>query len=213
MLPGGFLTSTGGIEFPPTEPPQTVPTLAMYDTSLFDPPATPTAGSKLWDTFSTWVDLDFDDTPDPGEYLNLGGYTHQPVASTWRGRLTMAVGAFASGFDPAASNLLAVVDLRKVPTDPEFVEQFVLGSGGSPALAGANLYSIGLDGLCAFGPEPHRFDVNNNDLINAGDLATWERGNGSRDVNDDGLVTLTDRDALVTLLRANEASDMVEGRN
>ena len=64
----------------------TVPTLALYDVELLDPPATPTIGSQLWNSaLSTWVDLDFDGVIDPGEYFNIGGYTHQPVVSTWRG--------------------------------------------------------------------------------------------------------------------------------
>lgn len=212
LIANRLIATTGGIESS-FNLGDTVPTLSLYDMDLLDPPATPTVGSQVWNSaLSTWVDLDFDGVIDPGEYFNVGGYTHQPVVSTWRGRNTMAVGSFATGDNPAASNLLAVVDLDLDPSSPSFVQQFVAGAGGSPAVAGPNLYSIGLSGLTAYGPEPERFDVDSDKLINAGDLAKWERGQGSRDINDDGSVTTGDREALVTLLRAGEVSDMLEGR-
>ncbi len=215
MMPEGLIASTGGLQSlcDDPNPIDTVPSMSLYEIALMDPPAAPTTAALRWDTaVSTWVDLDFDGIIDCAEYFNLGGYTQQPLVSLWKGRRSMAVGAFALGYQAAAPDYLTVCDIKLAPSNPAFVKELVPGAGGSAVLAGPNLYSIGSDGLCAFGPEPTRFDVDIDKSINAGDLAKWERGQGNRDINDDGSVTTSDRDALTTLLRANEVSDMLEGR-
>lgn len=213
VIPGGQILTTGGLEGINPGDTDTVPSLCLYSTSLMDPPASPTTGSLVWNSaIDTWIDLDFDGVMDPGEYLNIGGYTHQPLVSLWKGRPSIAVGSFAPGFSPSAAPSLWVLDLQLNPVHPSFVKDTVTGAGGSPSLAGPNLYSIGSEGLCAFGPEPVRFDVDCDKKVDAGDLAKWDRGQGNRDVNGDGSVTGADRDAVVTLLRANEPADMLEGR-
>ncbi len=211
VLPGGFVGVSAGLQslFALSD---TVPTLSMHDTSLFDA-GSPTMGGLLWNSaMATWVDLNFDNIMDPGEYMSIGGYTHQPLVSLWKGHAHMAIGTFAPGDSTVLSSLFQIVDLQAGPLSPSFVFEQVDGAGGSPSLAGPNMYSVGTEGLCAFGLEPARFDIDLDDTINSGDLAKWERGQGQRDIDDDGSVTNSDRDALVTLLRAEEPSDMLEGR-
>lgn len=215
MLPEGLIASCGGLQSlcDDPNPVDTVPSLSLHNALLMDAPGSPTTAAMHWDSaVATWVDLDFDGTIECGEYFNLGGYTQQPLVSLWKGKRTMAVGAFAIGYQPAAPDYLTVCDVKLAPTNPAFVKELVAGAGGSVSIAGANLYSVGTDGLCAFGPEPSRFDIDQDKHINPGDLAKWESGSGSRDVNDDGSITTGDRDALTTLLRANEVEDMLEGR-
>ena len=86
-------------------------------------------GAKLWQ----WTDA--------------GSWTHQPIV----------VGDVLYVGTPAADSYapctwLHGLDLTRTPQDPGFVIDEFEGAGSSPAYANGNVYTIGADGLHAFGP-------------------------------------------------------------
>lgn len=183
------------------------PSLLWLDSSLG--PA-----AMLWHAArDTWIDADGDGRYDAGEYLRLSGYNTQPAASIFAGRTRLLVPTMQpSGTTINTGESLSIVDPSLTPVQLGFVTQSVALAGGSVALAGANAYSIGSAGLVAFGPVPARFDVNTDSRRNIDDLYAWEAGTGQRDVDNDGVVTSADRDALRALLRSDEPRIMEEQR-
>ncbi len=111
-----------------------------------------TSGTMLWDTaLDTWVDLNSNTVMDPGEFLLVGWWTHQPVAWT-----SARTGLWAGAITPGTTNFgactdLYLLDLARHPSDPGFVLDHAPGAGTSPAAADRMLLSVGPAGLAAFG--------------------------------------------------------------
>ncbi len=185
---------------------------------LFNPTGSATCTDHLlWETSSaTWID-NGNAVIEDGEFNIFGGWTHHPVIiETSSGNTLMYIGAIASSGATADQpyTSLYLVDLAALPTPGNVsgfaVQQFV-GCGSSPALAGANLYSIGAAGLHAFGPSPSSLDVNGDAIGTTEDLYTWETGAGAGgrlDIDRSLAVDNADRDELRTGLRVNESVDM-----
>lgn len=143
-------------------------------------------------------------------FLNAGSWTNQPVAALFGGLGLIAVGSqSANPSNPqTASNDLYLFDTSLFPNQPGFLVRHYQGVGGSPAIVGGSLYSMGTIGLAAFGTTPARLDVDQNNHVNIDDLYAWEMGAGNRDVNGDGVANTVDRSDLRTLLRGGELSTM-----
>lgn len=170
----------------------------------------------LWDSaLDTWED-DGDGRMEPGEFLRLGGWTHQPAAVIQdRQPPLLYTGAIpdAGLFGPYTD--LYAINLNRFPTDSDFIVEHVTQCGATPALADANIYTIGEQGLFAFGPPPPppcNCDVNQDGRVDVDDLYAWEQSRGMRDVNGDGVIDQDDRTLLIQTLRANETADMAYGR-
>lgn len=164
----------------------------------------------LWDSaLATWSDTNGNGVRDAGEYLSIGGWTHQPVAFAASGSTRLLVGTLPAGSGTASPcTHLRVVDLAAAPSSPSFVVSTFLGAGSTPAMVGASIYTIGASGLHAFGP---RFDVNADGSIDIEDLHGWESSGtvpGSRDVDRDGDVDQVDREILIEEIRRDEQRDM-----
>jgi outer membrane protein assembly factor BamB len=200
-LPGGRILLTGGVvgAF------GTVPSIELFQDHGM-------SAEMVWDSaLATWIDANGNGTIDDGEYVAVGGWTQQPVASTFGGGAMAAVGLIpASTF--SASHDLWTLDLSRTPNDPAFYSQHVMGAGGSPAFAGANLYSVGTSGLVSYGPPPAALDLSADSRIGSDDLYLWEEGVGNRDIDGDGLVTQSDRGLLMSALRSAQRAAMTGGR-
>jgi outer membrane protein assembly factor BamB len=83
------------------------------------------------------------------EWTGGGGWSVQPVLVGH----TLYVGVLPVDDDYAPCTELVALDITRTPDDPDFVIESFLGAGSSPAFANGNLYTIGADGLFAFGPE------------------------------------------------------------
>lgn len=143
--------------------------------------------------------------------FNLGGWTHQPIAAQFGGYDVLAVGVPPADFTQVSPEML-IVNLASDPSREDFVLRHYAGSGGSPAIVGSALYSVGTLGLVALGPSPRQLDVNGDGSLGIADLYAWENGTGNRDVNNDGTITGQDRLDLLSFLRAPEAAMMTGGR-
>lgn len=175
----------------------TVPSLQLFEDGG-------ASARMVWDSASaTWMDLNHNGRMDPGEYTPLAGWTHQPAVSSSLGGVTGFVGTLPAGGNgttfPACVKLSAV-DLDVNPGAPGFVRGQFEGAGSSPALADENVYTIGAEGLYAFGPAPFQYDVNGDGEVSMEDLMAWEQGQGDLDVDLDGIVVEWDREALVAEL-------------
>ncbi len=93
------------------------------------------SAQPLWDTYA-----------DSGGSLLVGGWTYQPALA--RQRLYVGVPDTAPVLGPYEE--LRILDLRRTPSDPNFVLAAHEGSGGSPAINCGWLYSIGEAGVVAF---------------------------------------------------------------
>lgn len=182
----------------------TVPTLQLFQDNG-------ASAALLWDSsLATWNDANHNGLRDNGEYMVVGGWHNQPAPFADGSRLL--IGAIGTGSDVTGYGSLLLVDTAIAPSAPGFVVGQRAGVGASPAVAGANVYSLGSAGLMAFGGSPPRCDVNGDGAFNIDDLYAWEQGSGLRDVNRDGSVTSVDRDVLIAELRRDERADMTGGR-
>lgn len=166
--------------------------------------------TMLWDSaVATWTDANSNGVRDTGEYLSIGGWTHQPVAFMHAGGPRLLVGTLPAGSGTASPcTHLRVVDLSVTPDSSSFVAAVFTGAGSTPALVGPSIYSIGAVGLLAFGPD---LDVNADGTLDIEDLHAWEGAApvaGSRDVDRDGDVDASDRLILIEELRRDERRDM-----
>ncbi len=163
----------------------------------------PNTLSMLWDSWTA-------------ASLRVAGWNHQPAATLSRVRHSAAVGTIAANANTLAGQNLKIIDLTQPPTSPGFVIQSTTQAGGSVALAGLNLYSIGTAGLCAFGPAWTNADIDASARITAADLYQWETNwqmnAGPRDVDGDTHHTLTDREVLMDWLRSDERAILTEVR-
>lgn len=208
VLPDGRIILSGGIRSFGS-----VPTIQVFkDHGTF--------ATLLWDSaLATWTDTNGNGTMDLGEYTVLGGWSMQPAFASSPAIPRLFVGAIpANPASTAACTDLYAIDTNKLPLNsagaaqPGYLAMHYVGAGSSPALADANLYTIGAAGLLAFGPPPPRCDVNNDGVVDIEDLYSWFRGSGLRDVNLDGLTNDADRATLEAELRRDEIADMSAGR-
>lgn len=178
-----------------------------------------TSATLLWDSaLATWIDHNANGIREPGEYLSIGGWTHQPAVAHTDTSTTLIVGTLPSGTSTAPANThLRLINLNLAPTAPGFINGTFNGAGSTPALVGSTIYTIGASGLHAFGPD---CDVNADGLIDIEDLYALELSIGSggsggsgggHDVDRNGIMNAADRDALIRELRRDERRDM-EGR-
>jgi outer membrane protein assembly factor BamB len=160
----------------------------------------------LWNSaLSTWNDTNFNGVLNPGEYASFGHYTHQPAISTFAGFARVCVGTAPSGDRVSPPTMLRVIDPAHVPSSAAFIVATAsVQVGGSPALAGLNLYSSGADGLAAFGVSPTSLDVDASGVLLLDDVHSWEAGLGARDIDASGTVSQADRDTLLHALRSRE---------
>lgn len=168
------------------------------------------SATMLWDSaLGTWSDANGNGVRDTGEYLSIGGWTHQPAAFVHATGPRLIVGTLPSGSGTSAPcTHLRVIDLSVAPASPSFVLGTFAGAGSTPAVVGASVYTIGASGLHAFGP---RFDVNGDGASDIEDLHVWESPAAPvawRDVDGDGDVDQTDRSVLIEELRRDEQRDM-----
>lgn len=203
----------------------------VLSTGIASPPGFPDFGSRpsiqlfqdngatadlIWDSaLDTWNDANGNSVIDPGEYLAIGGWTHQPVfVDDDDDCPRLIVGApptnASSLFDPNTD--LLVIDLDLAPSDAGFIIEAFAGAGGSPAVVGNAIYSVGTAGLVAFDNPAPNFDVNGDGSIDIDDLYDWYMGNGDLDINGDGVIDSDDVRLLIWRLRKHERIDMLGGR-
>jgi hypothetical protein len=120
--------------------------------------------------------------------------------------------AASSEDDMGYSTELFLIDPSREPGAPGFIVDYFEGGGGSPIIANGNIYTVGAEGLVAFGPAPARTDVDQDGHASIDDLYAWESGTGARDVDQSGGVDGADRTRLISELRAFKALDMTWGR-
>jgi prepilin-type N-terminal cleavage/methylation domain-containing protein len=138
-LPDGRVVVSGGIDgF------GCAPSLQMFSSG----------GALLWDTaLATWNDLNGNQQLDPGEYLRLGGWTHQPVLIASPTAPRLVSGNLGSTVVGTVQTMLLRLDAG--PTSPQFVEQTIDGPGASPAIAACQgvigAFAAGPNGLFALG--------------------------------------------------------------
>lgn len=152
----------------------------------------------VWDSaMDTWQDLNANGQWDPGEpFLAIGGWTCQPVVVWDEDGRPLAYAGVAPNpkldgyFGPSRS--MRLVDLTKHPRDAGFVVQTAPDCGGSPGLSESELYSVGRDGVYAFGaPSMPRGEI----------LVRWAN-HTLPDFNGDGL--LDGRDFTIAMRYAED---------
>ncbi|MEL7472906.1 MAG: PQQ-binding-like beta-propeller repeat protein [Planctomycetota bacterium] len=159
-----------------------------------------THATRLNDTaLDTFNDLDMDTAIDPGEYLPLGGWTHHPVLLTDVGVPLLLTGEpDLSGLDFAPHNGLRLLNLAQQPTSPAFIEAASPHGGGSPAVAGDCVVSVGATGLVAFGL-CQSADLNHDGAVDIDDLYAFEQS--PSDLSGDGLIDPFDRALIERAIR------------
>ncbi len=146
------------------------------------------SASMRWDSaLDSWVD-DGDGVVEAGEYLRMGGWTHQPVVFDSSAGMRLVVGAIAPGGQASGvQGELRVVDLDATPGDAGFVLGDLVGGGGSAAVGYGFVYSVGAGGLSAFGPTFDR-DLDRDGVVDVEDLYMRRFVDPCRwDVNGDGV--------------------------
>ncbi len=112
-------------------------------------------GTFLWDlAVDSWDDINTNGERDPGEFVDAGGWTLQPLAITTTGKARLVVGSMPAsapfGFEP--SDRLVVIDASWDGTSgwPQLDE--ATGAGSAPAFADGWIFTVGPDGVYAYGP-------------------------------------------------------------
>lgn len=152
---------------------------------------------------TTWV---------TGTQLLMGGRLIQPTVVTSPIGRRVLCSAAGSEDDMGYSTELFLIDPSREPGSPGFLVDYFDDGGGSPIIANGNIYTVGADGLVAFGPTPARTDVNQDGRTTIDDLYAWESGTGARDVDQSGAIDAADRMRLINELRAFHTSDMIGSR-
>jgi outer membrane protein assembly factor BamB len=112
-----------------------------------------TSAALLWDSaLDSWQDHNNNGTMDPGEYLVVGGWTHQPAASSAAGTRLLAGAIPALTF--GACTDLYLLDLERHPQDPGFIVSHFGGAGSTPAIAQGTIFTLGAAGLHALAEAP-----------------------------------------------------------
>jgi outer membrane protein assembly factor BamB len=111
------------------------------------------------------AELLWDTDVDTGGALRVGGWTNHALYSG--GLLYCGAPDGGAFFGPYVE--LMILDTTRTPSEPEFVIARHAGAGGSPALAGGRLFSIGEDGLVGL-PACDACDVNCDGAVDAFDI-------------------------------------------
>jgi outer membrane protein assembly factor BamB len=139
-LPGGFVALSGGLEGFGSRP----------SVQLFRDLGS--AAALEWDTaLDTWEDVNLNGSMDAGEFLLVGGWTHQPAAAEGDG-LVLYAGAVPPGEGGAPCTDVFALDLSFAPGEAGFIAAHRAGAGSTPALSGGWVYTVGAAGLAAFAP-------------------------------------------------------------
>lgn len=111
------------------------------------------AGVLEWDSaLDSWVDLNSNQLMDPGEFVDVGGWTVQPMLSERASGPVLLVGVMPTGSTTSSACVaLRELDLGKHPAAPGFVRESRAGLGTSPAMVDGVVYSVGAAGLHAIG--------------------------------------------------------------
>ncbi len=168
-----------------------------------------------WDSsIETWQDLNGNGEIDPGEFLVVGGWNHQPIVTRTPFGPLLYVGAIptSGSFDSAYTDLYAI-DLTQTQHEAaSVVVEHFSGAGTNPVIAGGRLLVVGDDGLFAFEVPDLHYDINEDGRIDIDDLYAFEQGKGNLDVDGDGIVGAMDRTRLIAFLRRTERRELLEGR-
>ena len=116
-----------------------------------------TSATLLWDSaLATHDDLNANGFWDFGEpFLNIGGWTHQPIALNIAGIPYLLVGTLPEtqpGISIDHNTELRLIDLTKAPTDPAFITEHAISTGNTPAFASGWVYTSGPTGIRAYAP-------------------------------------------------------------
>ncbi len=117
------------------------------------------APTLLWDSaLSTLDDTNTNGFWNFGEpFLSIGGWTHQPIAFTNGNTPMLLVGTLPettiTSFISHNTDI-AMINLTKLPTDPDFIVEQYTGTGSTPAMLGSWIYTPGVNGIHAFAPTP-----------------------------------------------------------
>ncbi len=149
-----------------------------------------TSADRAWDLASaTWDDLNGNDRIDPGEYLALGGWDHQPALLDTADGTALLVGGPTGG--------LALLDLDADPGSDGFVMARTDLGGGSPAVARGVAISAWDDQVVAFALEAGcDADFDGDGSLTIFDFLAYQNafdsGETAADCDDDGSLTIFD---------------------
>ncbi|MFO0857681.1 MAG: PQQ-binding-like beta-propeller repeat protein [Phycisphaerales bacterium] len=145
--------------------------------------------------------------------LRIGGWNHQPAATLTRGKHLLVTGTIAANANTNPAQGLKIIDLTLPPSNPNFAMQGNALAGGSVAIAGLNIFSVGSAGLCEFGPSWTKADIDANATIATADVYQWETNwqsnSGPRDVDGDAVFSMHDRETLLDWIRSDERTALM----
>jgi outer membrane protein assembly factor BamB len=153
------------------------------------------SAALVWDTaLDTWVDGNANGVMEVGEFLLVGGWTHQPAAAAGGGVL-LAGAAPTTAWSGACTDLYAL-DLSRMPFEAGFVAGHVIGVGSTPAIAGDNAYTVGAGGVGAFGAAVCYAECTGDSLLTVADFGCFQTrfvgGDPYADCNGDAALTVAD---------------------
>lgn len=113
--------------------------------------------SLAWDSaLETHIDTNNNGVWDFNEpYLSIGGWTHQPITLTINNTPMLLVGTLPQttpGVQVGHNTDLHLIDLTKLPNDPDFIVHSFLGAGSTPAIIDGWIYTSGANGIHGFSP-------------------------------------------------------------
>ena len=148
------------------------------------------AAERRWDlAFATWDDRNGNGRIDPGEYLALGGWDHQPAAIVASTGAALLVGSPTGG--------LALLDLDADPAGAQLVLAQSDWGGGSPAVARGVAVSAWGDHVAGFAlAEACLADFDGDGELTIFDFLAFQNafaaGDLRADLDGDGSLTLFD---------------------
>jgi outer membrane protein assembly factor BamB len=151
-------------------------------------------GAQLdWDSaLDSWVDANNNGVINPGEFLDIGNWNHQPIVI---GDTLLVGSRTPGGNEYDANGDLRLIDLTRTPDDPDFVIDHNATCGSTPALAGGDVYSVGVTGLHAF-LATCEADCNADGSLNILDFVCFQgiftAGDPGADCNADGALNILD---------------------
>ncbi|MBL4697567.1 MAG: PQQ-binding-like beta-propeller repeat protein [Phycisphaerales bacterium] len=156
VLPSGDVIVSGGVPISTTD---ALPFFGSLPSIQYIDETNDNSASVLWDSATdTLDDANTNGYWDRGEsFLSLGGWTHQPIAFILDNTPMLLVGTLP---ETTITNFIshntdiALIDLTKLPTDPNFIVEQYAGTGSTPAMLGSWIYTPGANGIHAFAPTP-----------------------------------------------------------
>ncbi len=155
-------------------------------------------GLLLWDTaLETWEDANSNGVMEVGEFLLVGGWTHQPAAAAAAGGggMLLVGAAPTAGWSGACTDLYAL-DLSRTPSEPGFVAEHAIGVGSTPAIAEGNAYTIGAGGVGALGAPVCYANCTGEGPLTVADFGCFQTrfvaGDPYADCNGDAALTVAD---------------------